>query len=167
MEMSEDVRLGLVKYQGKKGAPFTVEVAGIHRLWAAIPSVLGAPVQPARWLPESEAKAYGAMPNFAVTKWGSHKKLSPRVRAKATRRQAVAPPPTAAKPLEDLAAALDRLEKTLPDVEPEEFRFSLSSSGMVHRVGCPYEAKSPEARFYTIDEAAAHPRFKKFHKCVE
>jgi hypothetical protein len=182
----EKVRLGLVKYTGRKIAPFEQVVGKQTRLWANSRPTADGHVRQQRWLPEAEAQAYHKLPEFQVTQWGGEPYSLPATpQRRAPRRPAsTAPPPReVAIPLDALLKLAEadpvteddltqELEEALETVTalgetPELARFLLSSTGMLHKRDCTSASENPTAEFWSLEEAAADPRFKKYHsRCI-
>jgi len=165
------MKLGLVEYTGDSVAPFTVqpEMAGYPaRLWAKIRTTVGSPVQRVRWLPIDEAEVYGKLPGFALVKRGERGADLPTNMAQARKQIKAKPviPAATAQPLSELVTAVETLMKKTPAEEPEEPQFLMSSTGVVHRRGCTYASATPIETFWAVDDALAHPKFKRLHKCV-
>ena len=187
------LRLGLVKYKGRKLAPFEVVRAGTARLWSADRTPTEH-VKSARWLKEEEAKEYDILAEFTVTRWGRDvrtqlpvKPGQKRKRPRRARRSDI--PDPRAIPLQvlmeaqeatdraeeqrarerreaaELDEALERETETV--VEEVQMRFVLSASGILHTRECSSCPKKPIGSFLTLDEGALAPRFKKFHRCIK
>jgi hypothetical protein len=154
------MKLGLVKYNGGKVAPFEIEKEGQKRLWAQVPPIEGAPVQPRRWLPEKEALAYRNARGFTIVRWGEQVvPLRPQARGKPQRVARPIPKPQ--------ARAIAELMKDKPEPEPEDITpepepvFGMSKNGTVHRIECG-QLKTIAVTFYTMEDAVTHTKYKKW-----
>lgn len=162
----------LVRYVGRKQAPFEIEKLGKRRMWANVSAVRGAQVQRQRWLPDDEAMEYGVIKNFTLKKEGKGIR-APLPPPPGQRRVRTTPSPTPkpqAIPVRALLEAQKATEESLAqrdEPKVEDPPFLLSSSGMLHKRDCRYAPRMPIGEFWTLDDAATVPQFKKYHEgCV-
>ena len=160
------MRLGLIKYKGPRKGSFTVRKGGVIRVWGLRQT---GNVRNKRWLPESEALAYDKLPHFALIRWGTDKKPTKFRRAPGSM---PAPAPQAvpvAQVLHQMAEQeAQELELAVLGNEAEgKYIFVMSSTGLVHVPSCSIAKKIVvPVGFYTAEDAAADPKFKKWHRCV-